>query len=786
MDNKQPVRTTHLLQIAVVCLAIVSFFTTANGMKEYIFSNNSVIAYTASAAIQGILLALSMNLPGYLRGIWGKEWNVFARFMLCLLAVLLTGVAVFCSSWFSYVYIAQVIHHDSWDADSELLVQQAYREELYAARDYARAYRIYLEESLGGDILLLEDQAKKLSDSMVDFGLDWDEETTAYVTNGGAAASYMAPAINAMREAARNTSSQETRDLAAKAVADARESINERMMSIQQRLASLENSIAGYNSQIATLTSRINNATEDTDVASLTNSINTFSEMISNLTQQQAELQMQDTQLDRALSQLQVYENFLGLNSSTSAISIRSALVNMQSEFFKQNPDEEAMLDIATTIFESLRNTANSSETTGEGNFSYTDLLIQMNQLIRNLVDYSEVKTIEANLEHLIMELRTEDPGSDSPETTDPTDPGQSTDPSATADPTETETPAQPTESTGLSESVQPEASSSPESMESMEPSFSPVGDGQNSGDRWQEEWESRLNQLKSQVSAMPAYSGSGYAGDKTSGVLSESQADILRSYDRNKASRTLDDMIRRYISNHSAIYQGIIYLQSPYRSLAIFALLLALAFDLTGFVFGVIIEGNPRQGGNTGNRLAANVPAFGGVTAAAKGGSTPWTILETREQYMVLTGDYESRDGKYYYNAFKDGKRYKWLVEDTPPYPMQIYVQDKAVLSKGTPVVAGQALCFASQANGPKDGIYTDCVLIFDEGSLILIQNNQPEFLSTIDEYAPVHSYDPKKGENQTLPAKQLATRNIKAKTAVVALNAKGTRIAAIYVIEV
>lgn len=782
MENKQPAKTTHLLQIAVVCLAIVSFFTTANGMKEYIFSNNSVIAYTASAAIQGILLALSMNLPGYLRGIWGKGWNVFARFMLCLLAVLLTGVAVFCSSWFSYVYIAQVIHHDSWDADSELLVQQAYREELYAARDYARAYRIYLEESLGGDILLLEDQAKKLSDSMVDFGLDWDEETTAYVTNGGAAASYMAPAINAMREAARNTSSQETRDLAAKAVADARESINERMMSIQQRLVSLENSIAGYNSQIATLTSRINNATEGTDVASLTNSINTFSEMISSLTQQQAELQMQDTQLDRALSQLQVYENFLGLNSSTSAISIRSALVNMQSEFFKQNPDEEVMLDIATTIFESLRNTANSSGTTGEGNFSYTDLLIQMNQLIHNLVDYSEVKAIEADLEQLIMELRTEDPGSDSPETPDPTAPRESADPSATADPAETETPAQPTESTGLSESVQSEPSSSPESMES---SFPPVGDEQNSGDRWQEEWESRLNQLKSQVSAMPAYSGSDYVGDKTSGVLSEFQVDILRSYDRNRASRTLDDMIRRYISNHSAIYQGIIYLQSPYRSLAIFALLLALAFDLTGFVFGVIIEGNPRQEGNMGNGLAVNVPFFGGMTAATKGGSAPWTILETQEQYMVLTGDYESRDGKYYYKAFKDGKRYEWLVEDTPPYPMQIYVQDKAVLSKGAPVVAGQALCFASQANGPKDGIYTDCVLIFDEGSLILIQNNQPGFLSTIDEYAPVHSYDPKKGENQTIPAKQLATRNIKAKTAVVALNAKGTRIAAIYVIE-
>lgn len=44
----------NLLRIGVVFLAIVSFFTTANGMKEYIFVNNSVIAYSASAAIQGI------------------------------------------------------------------------------------------------------------------------------------------------------------------------------------------------------------------------------------------------------------------------------------------------------------------------------------------------------------------------------------------------------------------------------------------------------------------------------------------------------------------------------------------------------------------------------------------------------------------------------------------------------------------------------------------------------------------------------------------------------------
>ena len=171
---------THLLQVAVVLLAVVSFFTTANGMSQYIFSGNMGIAYAASAAIQGILLSLSMNLPDYVHGIWTQKWNWLIRLLLCIAAFCLTGVAVFCSSWFSYIYIAEVIHQDSWGTDSELLVQQAYRSELYDAQEYARAYRIYLENAVGEKILLIEEQATHLQDNMVDFGLNWDAGAILY------------------------------------------------------------------------------------------------------------------------------------------------------------------------------------------------------------------------------------------------------------------------------------------------------------------------------------------------------------------------------------------------------------------------------------------------------------------------------------------------------------------------------------------------------------------------------------------------------------------------------
>ena len=159
---------------------------------------------------------------------------------------------------------------------------------------------------------------------------------------------------------------------------------------------------------------------------------------------------------------------------------------------------------------------------------------------------------------------------------------------------------------------------------------------------------------------------------------------------------------------------------------------------------------------------------------------------METLNQYMVLTGDYESRDGIYYYKVFKDGLLYQWPVKDKISYGQGIYIQDKAVPTQGYLADKDMhELLFTYQQDGPADGIYSDCQLIFDEGSLILMQGGQLRFLASINEYVPVHSYIPDRGENQTIPAKQLAMAKINAKTAVVALNAKGTMVSAIYMIE-
>lgn len=241
LDSVNNGKHTQLLQLAIVCLAVVSFFTTAQGMSRYIFSN-AAIAYADSAAIQGILLALSMNLPGYLKRIRkAQKLPIFALFFLIIL--ILTFLTMFCSSWFSYVYIADVVHKESWGTDSELLVQQTYRTELYNAYDYAHAYRTYLEESLGREILLLEEQADKITadEELDNINVDWDKERNDYGDTATTAGNYMVTVIDAMETAINNSSSQNSRDLAVKAVTDAQNNINSRMENIQQEMDILNN-----------------------------------------------------------------------------------------------------------------------------------------------------------------------------------------------------------------------------------------------------------------------------------------------------------------------------------------------------------------------------------------------------------------------------------------------------------------------------------------------------------------------------------------------------------------
>ena len=315
-------------------------------------------------------------------------------------------------------------------------------------------------------------------------------------------------------------------------------------------------------------------------------------------------------------------------------------------------------------------------------------------------------------------------------------------------------------------------------------------GDSQNqtNSDGWKQLWNGRLEALKSQISSMPMYNTQQAASEEGTRILTESQRNILYTYDRNESSKHLDDMIRLYIANHNALYQGIIYLMSPYKMLALFSLVLAFAFDLSGFILGFVSQGETKKGTDSAeDTLSASAKKW---FSKEEENRMDWSIIPPLNQYKVLTGDYEKKDDVYIYQVFENGLLTKWNVEDNLPYVQGIYIQDKTVETKGVLVSAvEQSILFVNQSDGPKDGIYLDCCLDFEEGSLFLekgsAQTKNRFFLANINEYVPIHSYNPLKGENQTIPAMQLSGDRIEADMVVISLNDKGTRIAAVYMIE-
>lgn len=313
----------------------------------------------------------------------------------------------------------------------------------------------------------------------------------------------------------------------------------------------------------------------------------------------------------------------------------------------------------------------------------------------------------------------------------------------------------------------------------------------------WKKTWRGRLEKLKAQISALPTFVGS--SADVSE--ITETQQAILTEFDRTASCANLDNTTRRYINDHNALEQGTIYLTSPYRGLALFALMLAFFLDLSGFVFGVVDlnAAEPKGESSDTNAPREDTPK---ATEEAVGTAQNtkvqfndflWSTLETAHPYMVVTEQFRHEDGVYYYSAFENGIHKEWKVCDTHEYPEGVYVLDKITANTGVRLKEyPQELIFANQLAGvdAQDGILLNGTLTYQEGSLLfkpdvsVSSTYQTRYIASIDEYVPVHCYDPKRGENLTQPAMDLEKHPMKTRIVVIALNPKGTRIVAIYLI--
>ena len=97
----------------------------------------------------------------------------------------LSGVVLFCSSWFSYVFIVGTVYEKSWQTESRLLVQSVYRNELYKADEFVQISSDALRETLGGEVAALYTASKTADTETTQnpSGLDLTADKASYADN---------------------------------------------------------------------------------------------------------------------------------------------------------------------------------------------------------------------------------------------------------------------------------------------------------------------------------------------------------------------------------------------------------------------------------------------------------------------------------------------------------------------------------------------------------------------------------------------------------------------------
>ena len=240
--------------------------------------------------------------------------------------------------------------------------------------------------------------------------------------------------------------------------------------------------------------------------------------------------------------------------------------------------------------------------------------------------------------------------------------------------------------------------------------------------------WRQRLDRLKAQIASFPVYMGN-------------ENNPTLSSYNRSAASDALDDTIRLYLTNHNAAQQGLIYLASPYRPMAVFSLVLALFLDIAAFVTGILMDGMEQYHKKKDEERTDTETS-----------TEPWSDTDVREsketqssavspeahlnRYIYLNGDYVRLGGKITYRAIEDGQEIEINMAE-PDMKAGFYVQNE---EQWALVQTPQILHLVSN---PQDGIYLNRSIRYQQNALSITEassENQYEFLANVPDNLPIY----------------------------------------------
>lgn len=766
-----------LLRICTVLLAAVSFWSTAQGMREYTFAEGWQ-AYAASLGIQGLLLGLNFSLPHFLK----QSQKIPEKALL----LIFSAVVMFCSSWFSFLYIAGQGYRDSWDTKSQLMAQEAYRDQLFAADSYAERYDEELSQQMSNQILQLYDKAAAMREDKAEITApSWTEERTLYVTNGGAAAGEMGTVIQAMELAMAENAEQSVRQQAQDILTTQQGSFQANISSLAGQIEEAQQAVERYLTNLQNAEYRYNNRPEDADPAPYQNAMTTASNAWSRSVDRLDELQQRQQDYQDALQRINYYASLLGMaEEGVDSYFVGTNLREIQRELFQPNPDLERLMALSTEIFDRLQSAENLSEENGA---EYQEFMSLMNSFINNLEKRRQMKAAKAELQQLVSELAEgnllpvrgsiagmADNGNRSPAASES---------SGVSGPAEASESLEASNLPEASDSPQvsdlPEISESPEVSGLPEASASPdIQDDKAVDDNWATTWIAQFNELKFRISGLPTYNGDISALTENDSLL----------FDRSEATRELDRTVERYLTNHNAAEQGLIYLTSYYWQMAVFALILAFLLDLAAFITGIIIEREENKLARKGKSESRERRPWG-ILGGGDNEGGDWPESRSLNRYLFLTGDYVYLNGVYTYKTIEQGKEGQ-IDLTKPSLSAGLYLwKEKRLesvwgletqnLGQNSVKPKRLKLLYKVDTNGPRDGVYEDAKISCSDGLLSISQGETSDFLGNVDPNTPVYRWSAESYD--VLPAKEL--EGLYGKTVVVELDREGIKIAALYV---
>ena len=358
-----------LLRICTILLSAVSFWATAQGMIDYTFPQ-AWQAYAASLGIQGLLLGLNFSLPSFLRKCRDRSQKAVLYF--------LTIVILFCSSWFSYLYITEQAYGDSWKTERRLLAQAVYREELFEADAYIELYRQDVQNVLTDQIVNLYQQAMNMDQAGVSVSenLNWEEERRQYTAEDFAAKDAMSLAISAMENASTGEASQDVREQAADVLSGMQSNLQSETDRLAEQISNTHGYLVNAEESLRNAENHLNSIPAGVDYTSYQNTVQQAAKTYESLIQKLDDLESQHADYESALQRTGYYLTILGMaENGVSSYYVGATLREIQRELFKTSPDSEQMLESAANVFDRLQNAVDLNADSSE----YQNILQDMN-----------------------------------------------------------------------------------------------------------------------------------------------------------------------------------------------------------------------------------------------------------------------------------------------------------------------------------------------------------------------------------------------------------------------